>query len=581
MNPEEGKRIGVYLCSERGEISNRIDLDSVADYMRQFDDVIDVGIHNELSSKEGLDFLLAKYEELRFDRLLIGGAVPAIQGAAMQHELASTGLNKYLFYMVNLREQCAWVTPDKEEATRKAKSIMLAGLEKLRRLEPLEDLDVPVKNSVLVIGGGVAGMAAALQVARAGFKVYLVEKEHMLGGRAYQLDTTYPTHNCGICCMAYCKECVFTPKIEDIERESNIELLLNSEVDQISGGFGNRHVSVKRKGEKITFDVGIVIVAIGTKTFDPAKITQYRYHDSMDIVTSMDFVKLMRGAQRTGLTRPSDGRRVKTVNIALCVGSRCKVHGNTNCSLVCCTYAIGTAKEIKKLMPETQVYIHYIDLRGPYRGFEEFSNEARAMGIQFVRGKVGEILVEPDHLLVRAEDADTGIVLGIKSDLVILAVGQEPSVGSLALARMLHIQVDSDNFMKDVNPMLPADIRRGIYIVGCAQGPKGIRYSIDDAMSAANEAINVLRAGHVAIERTVASVNEDRCRGCGRCAEACVFRAVEVVEKNGRRVAQVNELLCEGCGVCAVTCCNKSIDIMSHRASQITPMIRSLIMEME
>jgi len=163
---------------------------------------------------------------------------------------------------------------------------------------------------------------------------------------------------------------------------------------------------------------------------------------------------------------------------------------------------------------------------------------------------------------------------------VIHAVGQEPSVGSDALSKMLHIQVDADRFMKDVNPMLPADIRRGIYIVGCAQGPKGIRYSIDDAVSASMEAIDILKNGYVTIDRNVASVNEERCRGCGRCAEACVFKAIEIVEKNGRKVAIVDELLCEGCGVCAVTCCNKSIDISNHRSNQIIPSIRSLIMEM-
>jgi heterodisulfide reductase subunit A len=473
------------------------------------------------------------------------------------------------------------VTPDKEEATRKAKSIMLAGLERVKRLMPLEDITVPVKDSVLVIGGGVAGMAAALQVANAGHKVYLVEKENKLGGRAYRLETTFPTHNCGICCMAYCKECIFTPKIDDVQNNPNIELLLNAEIDQITGGFGNRHIKVIQKGESKEFEVGIIIVTIGSKTFDPTKIPAYNYDKNKDVITTMEFVGLMKNAERLGIRRPSDGKTPKTVNIVLCVGSRDRSRGNLHCSLVCCTYAIGTAKEIKRMQPDTEVYVHYIDLRGPYRGFEEFYNEAREMGVQFVRGKVAEIIDDDGQLVVRAEDTDTGFLLNIKSDLVILAVGQEPSIGSDKLSKMLHIQTDVDEFMKDVNPMLPADIRRGVYIAGCAKGPKGIRYSIDDAKSVATEAIEILKTGYVTMDRTTALVNEERCRGCGRCAEVCAFKAIEVVEKNGRRVAEVNELLCEGCGVCSATCCNKSIEVTNYQSNQIVPSIRSLILEVE
>ena len=581
MNPEKGKGIGVFLCSEGGEISRRIDLESLVKFINRYEDVVDVGIHHELSSREGLEYLIGRYLVKKFDRILIGGAVPAIQGVFIQRGLTLVGMNKYLFEMVNLREQCAWVTPDKEEATRKAKSIMLAGLERVRRLEPLEDITVPVKNSVLVIGGGVAGMAAAFQVASAGYKVYLVERTQQLGGRAYQLGTTFPTHNCGICCMAYCKECIFTPKIDEIRGNPNIELLLNAEIDQITGCFGNRHIRVSQNGNNKEFDVGIIIIATGSKTFDPAKILEYNYDTNKDVVTTMEFIELMKNADKTGIKRPSDGKVPQTVNIVLCVGSRDPARGNLNCSLVCCTYAIGTAKEIKEMHPNTEVYIHYVDLRGPYRGFEAFYDEARGMGIQFVRGRVAEILNEDGQLFVRAEDTDTGFILNIKSDLVILAVGQEPSVGSERLSRMLHIQTDTDKFFKDVNPMLPADIRRGIYVVGCAQGPRGIRYSIDDAKNTAAVVIDILKTGHVTMDRNTAFVNEERCRGCGRCVEACIFKAIEIVEKDGKKVAKVDELICRGCGVCAVTCCNKSVEVTNYGSNQIMPSVRSLILEME
>jgi heterodisulfide reductase subunit A len=580
---EENKRskIGIYLCRENGEISDRIDLEEVAAFLRRFEDVIDVDIFDELSSKEGIDFLINKYLSKKFDRILIGGAIPNIQGETIRNALASAGMNKYLFEMVNLREQCAWVHPDKGEATKKAKSLMLGGLERVRRLKPLEDITIPIKDSVLVIGGGVAGMAAALEIAKAGYKVYLVEREKELGGRAYKLATTFPTHNCGICCMQYCKECIFTPKIEDIERNPFIEVMLNTEVKEITGGFGNRHVKVVQNGNEKEFDVGAIVVATGSKTFDPYRIPSYSYGMSKDIMTSMEFIDIMRHADITGVRRPSDGKIPKVINFVLCVGSRDKSKGNLHCSLVCCTYTIGIAKEVKKLHPETEVYMHYIDLRGPYRGFEEFYMDAREIGVRFIRGKVAEIIPENGKLIIRAEDTDAGIILNIESDLVVLAVGQEPSEGADRIAKMLHIQTDIDNFMKDVNPMLPAHIRRGVYIAGCAQGPKGIRYSIDDAKSVAQEIIALLDAGKINIERITAKVNEDRCRGCGRCAEACVFKAISLVPKDGRRVAVVDEYLCEGCGACAAACCNKAMTISHYEREQIESIICSLVQEVE
>jgi len=574
-------RIGVYLCSESGEIGNRIDLEDVAEFMRKFDDVVEVGIHTELNSKDGIDYLINRYYEAKFDRILIGGAIPNIQGIVLRSALAAAGMNKYLFEMINLREQCAWVHPYKKEATEKAKSLMLGGLARVRRLRPLEDITVPIKDAALVIGGGVAGMAAALEIANAGHKVYIVEREKKLGGRTYSLGTTFPTHNCGICCMQYCKECVFTPKIEDVLRNAHIEVLLGTEVKEITGGFGNRHVKVAQDGKERELDVGIIVVATGSKTFDPEKIPAYAYGRSKDIMTPMEFIEIMRDADVTGVRRPSDGSVPKVVNFVLCVGSRDAAKGNPYCSLVCCTYAIGLAKEVKRLHPDTEVYIHYIDLRGPYRGFEEFYAEAREMGIKFVRGRVAEIAPEDGKLIVRAEDTDAGAVLSIESDIVVLAVGQEPSDGADKIAKMLHIQMEVDKFMKDVNPMLPTESRRGIYIAGCAQGPKGIRYSVDDGKTVAQDIVAVMDSGKISIERVTATVNEDRCRACGRCVESCVFKAIELVEKDGKKMARVDELLCEGCGVCAATCCNKAMEVSGYRIDQLVPMIRSMIQEVE
>mgnify|MGYP001116336164 CR=1 FL=1 len=577
------KGVAVYLCGCRGEISRKVDLEAVAERLKARPGVVAVGIHEALCSKEGQEFLKKEYAEKGFERAAVGACSPNIQGLIVSRSLEEEGMNRYLFDQVNIREHCAWVHADKGAATDKALSLVRGSVAKAERLLPLEDIEVPILGAALVIGGGVTGMAAALDISAQGYKVYLVERTGELGGRAYKLSMTFPTHNCGICCMQYCKECVFTPKIEDVIQNKNIEVMLDTEVADISGGFGNRHVKVKGKdGTTKEFDVGTIIVATGTKTFDPRRIPELRYGHP-DVITTVELEQLLveQREKGEGLRRPSDKKRPKTVNFIQCVGSRDRTKGNLHCSLVCCTYAIGQAREIIKIDPDAHVYIHYIDLRGPYRGFEEFYDAAKVEGIIFVRGRISEIVLDKDKMFVRAFDTDSDTLLNIDSDLVVLSVGQEPADDSDRIAKMLHIQTDIDRFMKDINPMFPPEFRRGIYVAGTAQGPKGIRYSIEDARAAAASAVEVMKRGKVRFPRIVAHVDETRCRGCGRCEEVCQYGAITVTEDKQRGVllAKVDEIRCEGCGTCAVTCCNKAITVYNFLRSQVEAQIRAIVQE--
>jgi heterodisulfide reductase subunit A len=580
---QERKGVAVYLCTCRGEIGNKIDLEAIAEELGKDPDIKCVGIHEALCSREGQEFLKKEYASKGFERVAVGACSPNVQGLIVSRFLEEEGMNRYLFEQVNIREHCAWVHRDKEAAKNKAKALVRGAVARVQQLEPLKDIEIPIKNSTLVIGGGVTGMQAALDIAAKGYKVHLVERTGELGGRAYKLSMTFPTHNCGICCMQYCKECVFTPKIEDVMQDKNIEIMLNSEVEEIGGGFGNRHVTVRTPEGTKEFDVGTIIVATGSKTFDPSRITELRY-EHPDVITTVELEHLIVDQRETGggLRRPSDGKVPKTVNFIQCVGSRDKVKGNLHCSLVCCTYAIGQAREIKKLNPDAEVYIHYIDLRGPYRGFEEFYNAAKEEGINFVRGRVSEVVADKGRVSVRALDTDSDTLLNIPSDLVVLAVGQEPADGADKIAKMLHIQTDIDRFMKDINPMFPSEFRRGIYVAGTAQGPRGIRYSIEDAKAAAASVIGLMDRGKVNFPRIVAYVDKLRCRGCGRCEEICEYGAIKVVEdpeRKGMLVAQVDEIVCEGCGSCAVKCCNKAISVNSYKPEQVEAMIRAITEE--
>jgi heterodisulfide reductase subunit A len=578
----ERKGIAVFLCSCRNEIGRHVDLEAIAERIRKDPRVVSVSIHEALCSRDGQKFLQDQYKGANFERAAVGACSPNILGVIVSKSLEDVGMNKYLFEQVNIRELCAWVHHDKKAATKKAKGLVEGAVAKVEKLVPLEDIEIPIRDSALVIGGGVTGMQAALDIAGAGYKVYLIERTGELGGRTYKLSMTFPTHNCGICCIQYCRECVFTPKIEDVLQTRNIEVMLNSEIEEMSGGFGNRHVKIKTPSGPKEIDVGTVIVATGSKTFDPKRIPELRY-ENPNVITAVELEQIL-VAQREkgeGLIRPSDGKVPKTINFIQCVGSRDKTKGNLHCSLVCCTYAIGQAREIKKLNPDANVYIHYIDLRGPYRGFEEFYEAAKEEGINFVRGRVSEVVEDKNKLYVRAADTDSDNLLNIDSDLVVLSVGQEPADGSDQLAKMMHIQTDIDKFMKDINPMFPSEFRRGIYVAGTAQGPKGIRYSIEDAKAAAANAIELMKKGKTKFPRIVAFVDEERCRGCGRCEKVCEYEAIQIAQdaKKGVLVSKIDEIRCEGCGACAVACCNKAITVNNFRPDQVEAMIHAIAEE--
>ncbi len=577
---EKPRKTAVYLCSCRGEIGKHVDLEAVARNLKKNPNITTIGIHEALCSREGQEYLKQELKSKGFTRVAVGACSPNIQGLIVNRALEEEGLNKYLFEQVNIREQCAWVHPDKAAATKKATRLVRGSIARVERLVPLEDIEIPIKDSVLVIGGGATGMQAALEVANAGYKTYVVEREKELGGRTYKLSMTFPTHNCGICCMQYCKECVFTPKIEDVLQNNKIEVMLESEVEAVEGGFGSRDVKIKTPSGIREVSVGAIIIATGSKTFDPRRIPELRYGHP-NVITSLELEQLI-VAQRErggGLRRPSDGKTPKTINFIQCVGSRDKTKGNLHCSLVCCTYAIGQARELKRMDPQANIYVHYIDLRGPYRGFEEFYQSAKEEGVNFIRGRVSEVVEDKGKTYVRAADTDSETLLNIDSDLVVLSVGQEPADGSDKIAKMLHVQTDIDRFMKDINPMFPSEFRRGIYVAGTAQGAKGIRYSIEDAKAAAAGVIDLIKKGKVKFPRIVAYVDEDRCRGCGRCEETCEYQAIKVTEVpgKGRLVSKIDEMRCEGCGACAAKCCNKAITVNSFKVEQVEAMVEAMM----
>ncbi|UCH89418.1 MAG: CoB--CoM heterodisulfide reductase iron-sulfur subunit A family protein [Thermoplasmata archaeon] len=573
------KKVALYLCTCHSELSEQIDFKALKKFLEQRPNVADVKIHSSICSSSGQQFLKDECRATEPDAIVVAGCTPKIYESIIRSALDESGINKYLFELANIREQCAWVHSDPKIATQKAKVIINTALSRAIELEPIDDLEVEISPRALIIGGGVAGLQVALDIANNGFETYVVEKTDKLGGRAYELSKTFPTHNCGICCIQYCRNCVLTPKLEDVMRHNNIKIFMNSEVEKIEGGLGSRYITINTPEGTQELTAGVIIIATGSKVFDPNKLPEYSYHHD-DVITSLELENIMIEAREKGgiLTRPSDGTQPQTVNFIQCVGSRDPVHGNLHCSLVCCTYALGQAMDIKKRFPDTNVYIHFIDLRGPYRGFEEFYEEAKEMGIVFVRGRVAEISTGKGGMILRGSDVDAGNPIEIKTDLVILSIGQEARDSSKKLAEELHLDLDIDGFVKHINPMLTPEERRGIFLAGCVQGPKGIRYSIEEAKLAASNAISLLNKKTTVIEGRVAVVDQEKCVGCGLCEEGCEFNAAKLERlEDGSLASSVDPLLCQGCGACSAGCCNKAITIRHYKREQIIPMIETAL----
>ena len=568
-------KIGVYVCSCLGSFEDSIDLDQIIDYLKNLPDVVRADKYKHLCNSDELELLVNDIKTEVVDRIVVAGCTPCTYEDIFCTALESAGLNRYIYEHANIREHCVWVHKDKPAATEKAKAIISMAVSKSRLSEPLIGTEIEIIPQALVIGGGVAGMRASLDLAVNGYKIYLIERESELGGRTYGLNATYPTSNCGICCLHDCKNCKLTPKKEEFNSNHNIEVLTSSEVTKLEGYIGNYQAEVQnRDGSIKQLDVGTIIIATGSKTFDPNKIPEYGYEHE-NVVTILELEKLDR------YRRPSDGKIPKTVNFILCVGSRSEKGGNPHCSLVCCNIAIGQAREIIELYPETNVDIHFMDIRAAYQGFEEFYAEARNLGINFVRGRVARVEKVGDKLIVRAKDMDMGKLLKIESELVVLAIGQEPPEGTAQLANMVYHELDIEGFFKNINPQYQCLEETGIFAAGCALGPKGIKQSIGEAKIAALNACNLLDKRTIPLSPIKSNVIDANCDGCAYCIDPCPYNAITLIEymRDGilRKTVEVSVGKCRGCGVCAATCPKDGIEVANYKPDQIKAMIETAL----
>jgi len=474
--------------------------------------------------------------------------------------------------MATIREHCSWVhSHERELATEKAMALVAAGVRRVLYDNPLEVKWAPVNLATLVVGAGIAGIQAAIDIASSEHKVYLVERESGIGGHVAQLDRTFPE--------LVASADILAPKIEQVESSEYIELMTNSEVIEVAGYIGNFEVKIRQQPDQISdVEVGSIIMATGYGVFDPTPMTQYGYGRFDNVITSLEFEKMHNSNNSTGGEIVlKDGSTPESVAIVHCVGSRDENYCEY-CSRVCCMYSLKCAYQIRE-RTGAEVYQMYIDMRCFGKGHEGFYKRVADEGVNFIRGKVAKVTdvaitdEEKGKLIVIGEDTLLGSIIRVPVDMVILSVAMEPRSDTNEVARLFLLGRSSDGFFMERHPKLDpvGTMIDGVFSVGCCQGPKDITDTVAQASGAAARALALISRGKVQIEAAIAFVDEEVCSGCGYCEAVCPYTAIEIDSK--RKVAKVNGALCKGCGACAVNCPSKAMQLRNFTPKQIMDMI--------
>jgi heterodisulfide reductase subunit A len=553
-------RIGVFVCHCGINIGAYVNVPDVVEYAKQLPNVVHAERNLFTCSEEGISAIKRGIKEYNLNRVLVASCTPRTHEPLFRAACEEAGLNKYLFEFVNIRDQCSWVhMREPEKATEKAKDLIRMGVAKARLLQPLEEIEMKVAPSALVIGGGIVGMEAALNLANQGFDVHLVEKEPELGGTLRSINKLFPTNQEAVK--------LIKPLVEQIKSHPKIKTYLSSKVKQVTGFIGNFNVTLDGKGKEDQFTVGTIIVAVGAEPLKPTG--QYGYGKMPNVITQLE----LEGRMKRG---ESLGQNVVMIN---CVGAR--VPERTYCSRICCMTAIKNAFLIKESNPKAKVWILHRDLMTYGVDFETYYRKAMELGVRFIRyslerppevigdGKVEKIKVY--HELWRKE-------IELPCDMLVLTTPLIPAEDNQNISKMLKVSLDEFGFLLEAHLKLrPVEFAMdGIYICGSARWPTDVTEGISQAYAAASKAAGPLRMGYVKAEAINAFVNEDECSGCGVCEVLCPFQAIELQPRDGKRVSHINEAVCKGCGTCGAACPSGAISMHHFTDEQILAQVEAL-----
>ena len=550
-------RIGVFVCDCGSNIAGYLNVKELAEYSKTLPNVVFVKENLYTCSENGINEIKAAIKAEKLNRAIVASCTPRTHEPLFRGTCEEAGLNAYLFEMVNIRDQCSWVhMQEKEGGTAKAKDLIRMGVAKAALLQPQETIQSDVDPRAMVVGGGIAGMTAAMALANRGFEVTLVEKAPELGGMLLRLDKLAPS---GVDASVFAAQ-----QTELVQKNPKIRVLTSTTLNEVQGYIGHFKVSATSDGKSEEFGVGVIILATGAQVLKP--IGFYNY-DGQKVITQLELEDRLKA-------KTLDAKNVVMIQ---CVGAR--MEERKYCSRICCMVAIKNAIAIKEKNPAAGVRILYRDIQAYGVENEALYQHAKELGVIFIKydpakpPKVesGKVVVYHDLL---------GRDLDLPQDLVVLSTPLIYGEDNEAVSRMLRVSIDANKFFLEGHVKLkPLDFATdGIYLCGNAHYPASMREAISQALGAASRASIPLSKGVMTVEPIVSNlVDEEACRGCGLCVALCPYGALEVVRTEKGRKVRVIPVACKGCGVCAATCYQHALSINSYSDAQVGEQIKAFL----
>lgn len=571
------KKLGVYICACGGNISDYVDIEKVREAVKDEDCLVLAKTTMFACGDTNQKDMEQDIKENDLSGIVVASCSPKLHLTTFRGVSERAGLNKYNYVHANIREQGSWAHSDnKVGATEKAINLVKAAIAKARLAESLEPIIIESKRSVAVIGAGVAGMKAAISLARMKDEVYLIEREARVGGHLSALERISPEGTDGRELLARLEK--------EIAAEPNITLLTNAEVTSTGGNIGDFKVDVTIKGSKgevvKQFVAGSILVATGFNSYTPAE-GEFGYGNIKNVITLPDFKKLISEggkADTDGTMRLFyNNKEVQSIAYIYCVGSRQVKGENKYCSRYCCTAAIQSSLDVREKFPNVDNFHFTRGVRtyGKQELIYKESNDKGDVYIQFPDKKPPVVTEENGKVLVKAID-----ILSDKSesevaaDLLVLVTGMVPD-SDTALGNLLKLPKGRDKFFNEIHPKLrPVEtVIDGITIAGTCQGPKNVAESVNSALSAAAKSHSFVSLGELELEPIVAYVDNETCNWCTACSDVCPFSAVSMIDHNGKSVAAINKSNCKGCGMCLPVCPSDSIELISFTNKEMESMI--------
>ncbi|MBM3147228.1 MAG: CoB--CoM heterodisulfide reductase iron-sulfur subunit A family protein [Actinobacteria bacterium] len=570
-------KIGVYVCHCGTNIAKMVDVEAVAETAGELPGVTVAKTYKYMCSNPGQEMIIEDIRENGLDRVVVSACSPRMHEPTFRKALQNAGTNPYFLEMANIREQCSWVHDDRSVATEKAKALMTAAVMRVAEHEPLERRSVDMCPNTLVLGGGIAGMTAALELADGDRRVFLVERNDHLGGNVARVDLTAPHLDSAADML--------TDRLTRVVEHPNIEVLLDSELKGLSGFHGNFVADVtsssalpdQNGGRQL--DVGSVVVCTGYQEFDASRVTHFGYGKLPNVVTSFEFEKML----REGRIETKDGRIPQYVAIIHCVGSRSREF-HAYCSRVCCMTALKYAHEVKSAIPTCYVNDVYVDMHAFGKGHEDFyrrSSEVKTLFLMYGKNESPVIRrADPKddcEMLIDVNEKLSGETIEIPADMVILMVGMEARSDWEQVTHKVNISGDKDGWFIESHPKLDpvATTTDGIYIAGACQAPKDIPDSVAQARAAAARILAKTSSPTIEVDAVFAEVDEDRCSGCRICNELCPYSAIEFNADKAR--SEVISALCKACGACVAACPSGAIKARHFTDRQIFAEIEGVL----